>query len=321
MSRSLRIGLTGATGQIGAHILEALVEAGHEDIHCLSRHMQEPVARTAGVTWYQGDITDLFTLDAFMDSVDIVIHAAGLVSYRNRDHRALGRTNVQGTGNLINLSLDSGGRHFIHISSSAVLGQPIGGKPLDESASFLPGDAHRIYANSKYEGELEVWRGMEEGLGISIVQPTIVLDPLGKGRSTRVLIDAVCSGNGRYPGGSHGFVDARDVAQAVMMLVDRGPVRERILLNGENTSYQQILDQMAVAMGRDSRSIVLSEQSALWMNRIRRWLGRGGLSETEVRMAYEHRAYNADRAEESYGISFRPLEKTIRDMARNCPCF
>ncbi len=314
------IGLTGATGQIGSRILEALVDAGFPQIHCLSRNAPEYREIRSGVSWFQGDICDPLPLDAFMDQVDIVIHAAGLVSYKNRDRKALEQVNVEGTANLINLALEMGVKHFIHISSSAVLSQVNAEGFLDEASIFLPGDVHRIYANSKYEGELEVWRGMEEGLGISILQPTIVLDPSGRGRSTRVFIDTVCRGNAGYPTGSHGFVDARDIARAVHMLIDRGPVNERILLCGENRTYREVQDLLAEAMGRLPAHSAISENKARWVNRFRRWFVGRGLSDAEVRMAYEKRSFDASRAREKYKLTFTPLIETIREVANKNPC-
>ena len=320
MSTPPVIGLTGATGQIGSRILDSLMDAGYPQIHCLSRRIPEQVETRPGVRWFQGDICDPLPLDTFMDQVDIVIHAAGLVSYRKRDRKSLEQINVQGTANLINLALDIGVKHFIHFSSSAILSQANSTGFLDETSIFQPGDVQRIYTNSKYEGELEVWRGMEEGMGVSILQPTIVLDPSGKGRSTRVFIDTVCQGNFGYPTGSHGFVDVRDVARAVHMLVERGPVNERILLSGENRSYREVQDQLAEAMGCLPARSALSENKARWINRFRSWFGGRGLSDAEVRIAYEKRSFDATRARDKYGLTFTPLLETIRDMASKNPC-
>lgn len=314
------IGLTGATGQIGSRILDVLVDAGFPQIHCLSRNAPENGEIRSGVSWFQGDICDPLPLDAFMDQVDIVIHAAGLVSYKNRDRKALEQVNVEGTANLINLALEMEVKHFIHISSCAVLSQVNAEGFLDETSIFLPGDVQRIYAHSKYEGELEVWRGMEEGLGVSILQPTIVLDPSGQGRSTRVFLDLVCGGTSGYPTGSHGFVDARDVARAVYMLVDRGPVNERILLCGENRTYREVQDLLAEGMGRLPARHAISEHKARWINRFRNWFGGRGLSDLEVRMAYENRSYDASRARDKYSLTFTPLAETIREVASKNPC-
>lgn len=320
MSTRPVIGLTGATGQIGSRILEALVDAGFPQIHCLSRNVLENGESRLGVSWFQGDICDPLPLDAFIDQVDIVIHAAGLVSYKNRDRKALEQVNVQGTANLINLALEMGVNHFIHISSSAVLSQVNPEGFLDEASIFQPGDVHRIYANSKYEGELEVWRGMEEGLGVSILQPTIVLDPFGQGRSTRVFIDTVCRGNMGYPAGSHGFVDARDIARVVHMLIDRGPVNERILLCGENRTYREVQDLLAEAMGLSPAQRAISENKARWINRFRSWFGGHGLSDAEIRIAFEKRSFDASRARDKYYLTFTPLPETIQEVASNNPC-
>ncbi len=314
------IGLTGATGQIGSWVLEGLVDAGFTDIHCLSRKDRAVVEDRPGVKWFQGDVTDLFTLEPFMESVQILIHAAGLVSYRNRDRKALEQVNVQGTGHIVNLALLSGVQHCIHISSSAVLGKDMSAGPLVETSPRVPVEPPRYYADSKYEGELEMWRGMEEGLGLSILQPTIVLDPKGQGRSTQVFLHRACENSRGYPSGGHGFVDVRDIVQAVMVLIERGPSKERILLNGGNYTYREVQAAIARAMDKLEPTVAQSKIRALWVNRLRRWIGAGSLSEIEVEMAYESLAYDATRARDVYGITFTPLHKTVALLGQLSRC-
>ena len=40
------------------------------------------------MTWTQGDITDLFTIDSFLEGVDVLIHTAGIVSYQRQGMNA-----------------------------------------------------------------------------------------------------------------------------------------------------------------------------------------------------------------------------------------
>ncbi|MCF8239557.1 MAG: NAD-dependent epimerase/dehydratase family protein [Saprospiraceae bacterium] len=314
------IGLTGATGQIGSWILDGLVAAGFTNIHCLSRKDLAATETRPEVIWYQGDVTDPFTLEPFMESVQVLIHAAGLISYRNKDRRALEDVNVHGTGHVVNLALLTGVEHCIHISSSAVLGKDMSAGPIVETNPRIPAEPPRYYADSKYEGELEMWRGMEEGMGLSVLQPTIVLDPKGRGRSTQVFLQQASRSNLGYPSGGHGFVDVRDIVQAVLLLIQRGPSNERILLNGGNYAYRDVQSAIARSLEKSEPAVALSKTRARWVNRIGRWSGAGGLSDIEVDMAYETLAFNATRATESYGLTFTPLEETAMLLGQLCCC-
>ncbi len=314
------IGLTGATGQIGSWLLDGLVDAGYPTIHCLSRQEMTHAESRAGVIWYQGDITDPFTLEPFMESVQILIHAAGLVSYRDKDRKALEEVNVHGTGHLVNLALLSGVEHCIHISSSAVLGRDMSAGLIGESGQRVPVEPPRYYADSKYEGELEMWRGMEEGMGLSILQPAVVLDPKGKGRSTRVFLQQACQRSKGYPTGGHGFVDVRDIVQTVLLLIRRGPAGERILLSGGNYTYREVQSAVARALRQPEPSEAWSKTRARWGNRWRRWLGGKALSDCEVDMAYEVLAFDTTRATREYGITFTPLQDTMTLLGQLCRC-
>lgn len=309
------LALTGASGQIGSWILRYALEAGYDDIRCLSRHPRS-VQEDRRVTWTQGDITDLFTIDTFLEGVDVLIHAAGLISYRNRDERLINAVNIQGTANLVNLALHQGVAHMIHMSSSATLGRDSSHGPLDESSVWAPDAPSSIYAASKYEAELEVWRGMEEGLGVSMLNPVIVLDPDRRGRSTRVFVEAVRRGIPGYPSGSHGFVDVRDVARAALAIVEKGPTGERVLLSGGDHPYREVLTGLAREMSCPASDRELTFSKALWLNRLARWLGKSALSDREVTMAYEQLTFDSSRARETYGLTFTPLSETLSAVAR-----
>ena len=308
------LGLTGASGQIGSWILRYALEAGYQDIRCLSR---QPRSAQEGqrVTWMQGDITDLFTIDTFLEGVDVLIHSAGLVSYRHRDERLINKVNIQGTANLVNLALHQGIGHMVHMSSSATLGRDASHGPLDESSVWVPDAPSSIYAASKYEAELEVWRGMEEGLGVSMLNPVIVLDPDRRGRSTRMFVEAIRRGAPGYPSGSHGFVDVRDVARAALTIVEKGPTGERLLLSSGDHAYREVLEGLAHEMGVTAPQGELTLTRALWLNRLARWLGRPALSDREVDMAYEQLTFDASRARETYGLTFIPLAETLSAIA------
>ncbi|MEZ5031771.1 MAG: NAD-dependent epimerase/dehydratase family protein [Saprospiraceae bacterium] len=304
------LALTGASGQIGSWVLRYALEAGYRDIRCLSRRPQ-PAVEDGRVTWMQGDITDLFTIDSFLEGVDVLIHTAGIVSYRRRDEHLMKAVNIQGTANLVNLALHQGVGHFLHMSSSATLGRDQSHGPLDESSVWASDAPSSVYALTKYEAELEVWRGMEEGLGVSILNPVIVLDPDQRGRSTRVFVEAVRQGIRGYPTGSHGFVDVRDVARAALALVERGPSGQRVLLSGGHHHYQEVLAGLATAMDCPVPDRAMTLTRALWLNRWARWLGRKALSDREVEMAYEELMFDTTRAREVYGLGFLSLEESL----------
>ena len=83
--------------------------------------------------------------------------------------------NVEGTANVINMSLESNVKKLIHISWVAAVGRSANGTQVDEGTKWENNKINTHYAKSKYKGELEVWRGIGEGLEAVILNPSTIL--------------------------------------------------------------------------------------------------------------------------------------------------
>jgi len=152
----VRILLTGASGFLGRHLVEAL---GHRyDIVALSR--AAPSSR--GVTlaacreWLHVDVGDAAAVDAAcarllrQGPVDIVVHLAGHYDFTGERHPDYQRTNVDGTRNMLAAAKRLGARDFVFASSVAACRFPPAGRVLDERS---PADGETPYAESKRAGE------------------------------------------------------------------------------------------------------------------------------------------------------------------------
>ncbi len=85
------------------------------------------------------------------------------------------QVNVEGTANVVNMALEKSIRRFVHISSVAALGRTANGGYVNEEKKWEESKVNTHYAKSKYKGELEVWRGISEGLSGVIVNPSTIL--------------------------------------------------------------------------------------------------------------------------------------------------
>ena len=102
-------------------------------------------------------------------------HCAGMVSFQPRDRKKMIHFNTRTTASLVNACLGSGVQKLVHVSSTSAIGRPSGGLPADESLIWAKSRTSTAYALSKFRSEMEVWRGMEEGLNAVIVNPSIIL--------------------------------------------------------------------------------------------------------------------------------------------------
>jgi dihydroflavonol-4-reductase len=314
MAQNRRLAITGATGHVGQQILQHLLDEGYTDIRCLYRK-EKPGSSDPRIQWIQGDLLDVFSLDDLVSGADTLIHAAGLVSFSPLDKARLFKVNAEGTGNLVNVALNAGVRHLIHVSSTAALGRPATTERITEQVEWVKSPWNTPYGESQYNAELEVWRGMEEGLGVTIINPALILDPHGQSRSTRVFLKWLKEGNSFFPAGGNGFVDIRDVARFVGECIKKEPTGERVILAGANLSYQEILSQLASLCQLKAPTRLLSRRMAHVFALGKYLIGRSGLFPQEVMLAYLKVHYDSSRSIQKYGFSYMPLATTLADIA------
>ena len=170
--------VTGGTGFLGAYVIKNLVEKGAV-VRAIRRSNKLPFFISRDILnkaeWVNGDVLDVISLNEAMNGVDAVIHSAAMVSFIKRERQQMYNTNVDGTANIVNLSLDHGVKKLVHISSISALGRTFTGEKVTEEKKWTSSKLNSHYGISKNKAEMEVWRGMGEGLNAVIMNPSTVL--------------------------------------------------------------------------------------------------------------------------------------------------
>jgi len=179
--------VTGGTGLVGSHLLFSLVKAGtkvkaiyrNEDRILLTKkvfgyYSEEAESLFSTIDWVKCDLNDIPTLEIVFNGVTHVYHCAALISFDPNDAKELYKTNVIGTLNIVNLCIANGIKKLCHVSSIATIGNTTDGAPANETTEFNEALAN-VYALSKHQAEMEVWRGSQEGIEIVIVNPGVIL--------------------------------------------------------------------------------------------------------------------------------------------------
>ena len=240
--------VTGGTGFIGAYILQELVQKNYK-VRALNRTGNFPFfipkEIIEKIEWVNGDILDIVSLDSAVQGIDTVIHAAAMVSFSANARKQMLHVNMEGTKNVVNMALEKNIRRFVYISSVAAIGRRQDGAAVDETKKWEENKTNTWYAISKYYAEMEVWRGIGEGLNAVIINPTTVL---GYGNwnetSTRIFKSAFME-MPWYTRGINGFVDVVDVARATVLLMESNYAAERYIVNGENLPFRTIFNKIA----------------------------------------------------------------------------
>jgi dihydroflavonol-4-reductase len=249
--------VTGGTGFLGSYILQELVLQG-KPVRALRRKLSFPFYLHPGlldkISWVDGDILDVSGLIENLQGCNQIIHAAGFVSFNPSDKEKLFKINIEGTANLVNAAIESGITDFLHISSVSALGRNENSNLVNEEKKWPGNDGQSNYGISKYFGEMEVWRGMGEGLCPLIVNPSTLLGYGDWNESSCGLFKTAYREFPWYMGGTNGFADVEDSARVIIALMNSGVRNERFIISAENRSYREIFNWMAAGFGKKQPS-------------------------------------------------------------------
>ncbi|MBN1790149.1 MAG: NAD-dependent epimerase/dehydratase family protein [Bacteroidales bacterium] len=322
--------VTGATGFLGAHILYDLagkglrVKALYRDslkitnVKKIFGYYRENISEFWNrIEWIEGDILDYYSLRENLKDIKVVYHAAGLVSFENRDREELNQINARGVAHVVNACLEQGIDKLCHVSSIATLGESNGSELIRETMMWNPVNSASAYAVSKFKGEMEVWRGIHEGLQAVIVNPSVIVGPGMWMGSARQILDRIRSGMKYYPGGSTGYVDVRDVATAMIRLTDGNFFSERYIVSSENLPHRTLLNLISDAMGvpRPAHPVTpCLMRMAVAAESIRStFTGQvPRLTQKTLEIASAELAYSNKKIKDAITVSFIPIEESIQ---------
>jgi dihydroflavonol-4-reductase len=245
--------VTGGTGFIGAYVIRDLVNAGYSvKATRRSQHLPAFIDKKIfdKVQWFDTDIFDVEGLEMAMENADAVVHCAAKVSFAEKDRGEIFHTNIEGTANVVNTAIEKNIQRFIYVSSVAAIGRRKDGSLVNENAKWVSSKLHTSYSISKHNAEMEVWRGIAEGLNAVIVNPSTVLGYGDWNSSSSAIFKNAYNEFPWYTNGINGFVDVEDVAKAIVSLLSSNVHSERFILNGDNWSYRKLFDTIADAFGK-----------------------------------------------------------------------
>jgi 2-alkyl-3-oxoalkanoate reductase len=248
--------VTGATGLLGSHIVERLVERG-EGVRALVR----PGSRTEsldpqGVELVVGTLSDPASCAEAVRGMEVVYHTAAKVGdWGPWEEFRLGI--IEATRNIATAAVEAGVGRFVHISSTSAYGHPAeGGPPVDESAPLgqNPWRLWDYYTSSKVEAEHLLWRLAEaRGLPLTVIRPGLMFGE-GDRRITGRLVERLrgCYRRLIGPGDNPiSAVYAGVVADATILAADDpGSVGEAYNVTDQGPITQrEFLDLFAAACG------------------------------------------------------------------------
>jgi nucleoside-diphosphate-sugar epimerase len=250
----MKVFVTGATGFIGGRIAREL-RARDDEVLCLVRNpAKAQELATLGCELIEGDLADDAAMRTGMSGCDAVIHGAAIyeVGIPKQQRSAMYEANVRGTESVLRAALEEGIPKVVYISTVGAFGNTHG-KVVDETYRH-PGNGHTSYYEETKVQAHELARRLidEEGLPCVIVQPGGVYGP-GDHSSIGSTIDQFVAGRLPlipFPELGMNMVHVDDVADGVLLALDKGKVGESYVLGGQITTMRGLIETLAKVSGR-----------------------------------------------------------------------
>jgi nucleoside-diphosphate-sugar epimerase len=340
------VAVTGGTGFIGRHLVEALVAAGHE-VRLLVRHRSarvpgrrrgprrapHPLApspaeaeaghRVPGATGTSpaanggshletvtGDLRDPESLAHLVRGAELVFHLGACARAWARDPEEFEAVNVRGTESLLAAARAAGVRRVIHVSTELVDGS----------------SASSAYQRSKQRAEQAVRAFAAAGGEAVVVRPTRVFGPgpMNQANSVTRLIALYRRGLFRLSladgGARANYVYVGDVVAGLLQAAARGRNGSAYVLGGENLTLPQLLELIAHVTGTKRTVLALPVPVARSLAALFELGGRLGIEPLITRewleVLLEDRPVSWEQARLELGYAPRPVEEGIAATVR-----
>lgn len=324
--------LTGGTGLLGTYFLIQALEQGHGVTAIYrsekSKQITSKVFASLGsdilekyskINWVKANLLNPLEFDELILPHHTVVHCAGMVSFLPSDEQEMYKSNFVGTQNLVNVCIDKGVKKLIHISSVSTLCKEV--ELRDESSFQRPAKEAGFYGKSKYLAEMEVWRGMQEGLNACVLSPSIILGAHDWNKGSSKMFDVAYKGLLFYTQGKTGFVDVNDVAKAILVVAKTETKQKRYCLNAENIFYKDFFEKLHLAFGKPMPKYKAGKflTSLYWRFQ---WLkskivnSAPLVTKESANTAHSIRLFSGDRFAEEFGFLYTPIDKSVASITK-----
>ncbi len=321
--------VTGGTGLVGAHLLYKL-SSNNERVRAIYRN-EKKLSNTKNVfscytkdyeaifdsiEWIKADILDIPALSKVFKGITKVYHCAAFVSFEPDKYQLLRKTNIEGTANIVNLSIANSIEKLCYVSSIATLGTTLDNTSINEETIWDPEADNNVYAITKYGAEIEVWRGTQEGLNAVIVNPGVILGAGIWRYGSGSLFKKAKNGLKFYTKGTVGLISVEDVVNIMMALMTSKIINERFVLVAENWTYKKFLQALAKSVNKKipkkiaSQSILNLVWKLDWLNH--KITGkRRRLTKHIANSLSTETYYSSDKIKKALDYEFKAVDKTI----------
>jgi nucleoside-diphosphate-sugar epimerase len=250
----MRVFLTGGTGFIGGRVAAKVRERGDDVVALVRSPDKAAKLRQIGCELVEGDLSDTGAIRRGLEGADACIHAAAIykVGIPKKARQPMYESNVNGTENVLDAAIDAGVGRIVYVSTVAVFGNTKE-QVVDETYSRDEGEGFlSCYDETKYRSHQIAKDRIAKGAPVVIVQPGGVYGP-GDHSEIGNFIEQTRTGKLRakaFPQLGFNLVHVEDVADGILLALDKGAVGESYVLGGEIARMDDVIRKTAELSGK-----------------------------------------------------------------------
>jgi dihydroflavonol-4-reductase len=309
--------ITGATGQVGLHLIDELHRRGRRVRALVLPNDRGLAGRDVEIA--PTDVRDYDSVRRALEGVETVFHLAAVVSTRSDAGSLIFDVNLDGAKNVARAAREAGVRRMIHFSSIVVFEPDPIDRPLDELRARVRRNGSP-YTLSKVLGEIAVREEIARGLDAVIVHPTVIVGPHETHHEGIVRNLIAAHYDGKLPAlveGGFNLVDVLDVVSGALLAEERGRTGESYILGG---TWYTVSDLLAIAesvSGKPRPKINIP----LWIARAALPLVELGATALRAKPMYNKEELaqlagnpdiRSDKARKELGYAPRPIDDSLR---------
>lgn len=307
--------VTGATGFVGRHLVDVLLEDGWTVIAAVRSLKRAKNLLGSNVELVRADLLEPSSIaSALPENTDCVFHVAADVSTWSKEKERQYRTNVEGTAGLLQAAVDKNVGRFVHVSSIVAYGEHKG--TISDKSERLGATSWVSYVNTKAYAERKVKEAVDRGLDAVVVNPTDIIGRYDDQNWIR-MIKMVADGTlPAVPPGNGNFANGRAVAEGILAAYKKGRTGENYILGGPYATFHEFLTLAADKLGKPKpkKPIAASvlKLLAAFLNIVSGITGkRPSITREEAYFACQSYRVNFDKAIAELGYRNVPLEQSV----------
>jgi dihydroflavonol-4-reductase len=272
------------------------------------------------ISWIEFDLQNPETFKNIPTTISEIYHTAAFVSFLPKYEKTMYAINVEGTKNLLEWSKNNTVITFAFVSSIAAIGKAKKGELIDENTLYNTSEHHSAYAETKYQAEQLVWT-YKDYFKVVAINPGVIIGPTDWDKSSGALFKVGYKGMKFYTLGVNGFVDVRDVARGLVVIVQniKDTHGNRFIAVGENANYKQLFTAIAHSLNKPSPKILaipLFTEIGWRLEKIKSIITSkpANLTKETARSAQEVHRFDNSRLDTLIG-KFIPMEEAVKNAA------